>query len=76
MRKTHVTDKHAVDYVITNLNNAYSEENTTHTGALTVLYTQKNCLWLLRVTWKDVLKKRIFDIFFSWNIFQDLKSRF
>ena len=50
MRKTHVTDKHAVDHVITNFNDAYSEENTTHTGALTVLYTQKNCFWLLRVT--------------------------
>ena len=41
MRKTHVTDKHAVDHVITNFNDAYSEENTTHTGALTVLNTKK-----------------------------------
>ena len=39
MHKTHITNKHAVDHVITNLNNAYSEKNTTHTGALTVVYT-------------------------------------
>ena len=44
MRKTHVTDKHAVDHVIINLNHAYREENATHTGVLAVLYTQNNCI--------------------------------
>ena len=44
MRKTHVTVKHAVNYVIINLNDAYSEENTTHTGVLTLVYTQNSCL--------------------------------
>ena len=44
MRKTNVTDKHTVDHVITNLNDAHSEENTTHKDALTVVYIQNNCL--------------------------------
>ena len=44
MQKTHVTVKHTVDDVITDLNDAYSEENPTHTGVLTLVYTQNSCL--------------------------------
>ena len=41
MRKTNVTDKHTVNYVITNLKDAYSEGNTTRKDALTVIYIYK-----------------------------------
>ena len=44
MRKTNVTDKHTVDHIINNFNDAHSEENTTHKDALTVVYIQNNCL--------------------------------
>ena len=44
MQKTNVTDKHTVGHVITNLSDAYSEENRTHKDALTVVYIQNNCL--------------------------------
>ena len=44
MRKTNVTDKHTVDHVVTNLNDAYKEENITLKDALTVVYRQNSCL--------------------------------
>ena len=60
MRKTHVTDKHAVNHFITNLNDARNEpvRETQHILVLSQLYIHKTITIFPRPK-KDVLKKYI-----------------